>query len=278
VRKTLLVGLLTAILTAACGGGDTTTDTGAQPEPATENRIDVVMEEYDFSVEGDAQTGRLLIDFTNAGEQLHHGIIGRLDEGKTLEDVEKFIQKGDQGPPPPWFDDSPIDLTLVSPGERAGVVIDVQEGTYVMLCFMPDPKGKPHVAHGMFQTFDVGPGGDATAVEPDAQISMTEEGAEAPELSAGDSVVQVTNDAKKPGEVFVVELADGKTLDDVEPWFMKGQKGPAPATFYGGTHQFGPGETVTLSFALEPGTYSIVASYGEGKDIKDIPTEFTVGE
>jgi hypothetical protein len=130
----------------------------------------------------------------------------------------------------------------------------------------------------MYQTFDVGRGAEAAAIESDAQLSMTEDGVEAPKLSAGKSVVQVTNDAQKPGEVFLVQLAEGKTLDDVEPWFMKGQKGPAPATFYGGTHQFGPGESVTLSFTLESGTYSIVASYGEGKNIKDIPTEFTVSE
>jgi hypothetical protein len=219
-----------------------------------------------------------MIDFVNSGEELHHGIIGRLDEGKTLEDVEKFLQKGDQGPPPPWFDDSPIDMTLLTPGETGGIVIDAREGTYVLMCFMPDPKGKPHVAHGMYQTFDAVAGDDVASVEPDAEVSMTEEGAEAPELSAGTSIVEVTNDAKEPGEVFVVQVAEGKSLDDVEPWFMKGQKGPAPATFYGGTHQFKPGESVKLAFTLDPGTYSIVASYGEGPNIKDIPTEFTIDE
>lgn len=276
MRRTFLIGLLVTALTA-CGG--TTTDTGAEPEPAaTENRVEVVMSDYDFSTEGEARVGDLIIDFVNSGEQLHHGIIGRLDEGKTLEDVEKFLQKGSQGPPPPWFDDSPIDMTLLTPGETGGIVLDAQEGTYVLLCFMPDPKGKPHVAHGMYQTFDVVAGDDVASIEPDAQVSMTEEGAEAPELSAGASIVEVTNDAEEPGEVFVAQIAEGKSLDDVEPWFMKGQKGPAPATFYGGTHQFGPGESVKLALTLDPGTYSIVASYGEGRNIKDIPTEFTVDE
>jgi hypothetical protein len=46
--------------------------------------------------------------------------------------------------------------------------------------------------------------------------------------------------------------------------------------FFGGTHAFEPGETVTLQFDLDPGDYQIVASYGEGEDITDVPTDFTV--
>jgi hypothetical protein len=105
---------------------------------------------------------------------------------------------------------------------------------------------------------------------------MTGEGVTAPDLSAGESIVEVTNDLDQPGEVSVVQIADGKKLEDLDPWFSTGQKGPAPATFYGGTHQFGPGETVELAFDLDPGTYSMIVSYAAGNDVKDVPTEFTV--
>lgn len=278
MRRTLLVGTTISVLLTGCGGNEEpATGTDGAPAPAG-NVLEASMTEYAFEVEGDAQAGPLRIEFTNVGEQLHHAIIGKLAEGKTLEDVQKFLQKGQQGPPPPWFDDAPIDMTIVSPDKTAGVVLDAEEGTYVVLCFMPDTKGKPHVAHGMVQTFDVGPSTDTTAIEADTSISMTENGPEAPELSAGTSIVEVTNDADRPGEVFVVQLAEGKTLDDVEPWFGQGQKGTPPATFYGGTHVFGPGESVTLSFTLDPGEYSILASFGEGRDVTDIPTEFTVSE
>ncbi len=270
--KWLIPAMLITASACGGGGGDPTTDVdGTTPA----NTLQVTMLDYAFGVAGEASAGEVVVDFTNGGKELHHGIIGRLDQGKTLEDVQKFLEKGDQGPPPPWFDDAPSDMTLVSPGKTAGVVIDAEEGTYAVLCFMPDPKGKPHVTRGMFQTFEVA-AGEAAPADPNAQITMTQDGPEAPSLTSGHSLVEVTNEADKPGEVFVVQLAKGKTLDDIEAWFQKGQKGAAPATFFGGTHQFGPGESVTLSLTLDPGHYSIVASYGGGKNIRDLPTEFTV--
>lgn len=268
---------LTLVLVSCGEGGDPSPEgVQDQPDTAATNAIDVTMADYSFDVQGDAKSGPLVVDFTNSGQELHHGIIGKLGEGKTLADVRQFLESGEQGPPPPWFDDSPPDMTLISPGEKAGVVIDAHEGTYVMLCFMPDPQGKPHVASGMFQTFDVAADGDVADIDPDASLSMTEDGVEAPELSPGASIVEVTNDAGEAGEVFVVRLAEGKTLDDVEPWFEGGQQGSPPATFFGGTHEFPPGESVLLSLDVEAGDYSIVATFGEGRKVEDVPTEFTV--
>lgn len=285
MTKRRIAGALAAaaLAAAACGGGETT---DAVDEPAaqeeqqqeeTTNALDVGMGEYDFGIGGEAQAGPLALNFTNNGEQLHHAIIGKLDEGKTIDDVNKLLKKGLDGPPPPWFDDSPIDMTVLSPGNSAGVVVDAEPGTYVLLCFMPTPKGQPHVAEGMVQSFDVAESDEpAEAPEPDDSISMTEDGPEAPELPSGPSVLEVTNDAEEPGEVFVLRLAEGKTIDDIDAWFKKGQKGPAPVEFFGGTHAFEPGESVLLTLDLEPGTYQISTTYGEGKNRKDTPVDFTV--
>jgi hypothetical protein len=271
-----------AAIAAACGGGsqntaDNNTDTGsADTEQSTTNRLDVTMQDYAFVVDGDVTAGPALVSFENVGEQFHHAIVGKLGEGKTLEDVQDFVSKGAQGPPPPWFDDAPIDQTLISPGQNAGIVLDLEEGNYVLLCFMPDPEGQPHVVHGMAQTFEVTAGDGGEPIEADASVAMTKEGAEAPELPAGESFLEVTNDDEIPGEVYIVQIPEGNSLDDLDKWFGSGQKGEAPVQFFGGTHAFEPGESVVLQFDLEPGDYSIVSSYGEGKNISDIPTEFTV--
>jgi hypothetical protein len=275
----IAAALVLSALTAACGGdsqntADNNTDTGGSEQSAT-NRIDVTMQDYAFVAEGEVTAGPALVNFENVGEEFHHAIVGKLGEGKTLEDVQALVDEGLQGPPPPWFDDAPIDQTLVSPGQNAGIVLDLEEGTYALLCFMPDPEGQPHVTHGMLQTFDVA-AGEAEPIEADASISMTKEGADAPELPAGESFVEVTNDDEIPGEVYIVQAPGGLDPDAVDKWFRGGQKGEPPVTFFGGTHTFGPGESVTLRFDLEPGDYQIVASYEVKGEVEDVPTDFTV--
>ena len=283
-KRLLLSALALALVAVACGGGGgDTTEAGGDDAPAAEestNTVEVTMQEYAYAVEGEAQEGPLTINFTNVGEEIHHAIIGKLDEGKTIEDVEKELQKDSQGPPPPWFDDGPLDETVVSPGQSSGVVLDAEAATYVLICFMPDPKGQPHVSHGMVQELVVAPAeDDIAAPEPDDEISITEDGVDSPpELTAGSSVIEVTNDAEAPGEVTIAQVAEGKELKDIDKWFGSGQKGPAPVTFFGGTHQFGPGESVTLVFDLEPGDYQFLTTFGGGADVRDIPTDFTVSE
>jgi uncharacterized cupredoxin-like copper-binding protein len=279
-----MVILLALVLTvAACGGGEEeepqSSGAPAAEEDAAANTIAITMQDFAFATEGEPTAGPLTVMFHNEGEAIHHGILGQITGGKTAEDVEAALEKGLNGPPPPWFDDSPLDMTLVSPGESSGVTFDAREGLYVLICFMPGPENKTHYEHGMWTTFEIGPG-EGEAPEPDAEISMTEQGIEAPEgLTSGPSVVAVTNDGKTDMETFVLKLADGKKLEDIDSFFNEGAQGTAPATFYGGTHTFPPGITAMLTFDLEPGTYEILASY-EDKDgeIQDLPTEFTVGD
>ena len=279
MKRSIFGALALSLLIAACGGDDDATPSAEGGGSGTEdqaNAVDVTMQDYAFAIEGEPTAGPLTLMFHNEGDDIHHGIVGRLTGGKTLEDVQKLLEK-QQGPPPPWFDDSPLDMTLISPGESSGVTFDAKEGTYVLLCFMPGPENKPHFAHGMAQTFEVAAGDVDSPPEPDATVSMTEDGVEAPEgLSAGVSVVEVTNDSKIEMEAFVLSLAEGKSPKDIDAWFNQGAKGPAPATFYGGTHTYPPGTSAVLSFDLEPGEYQLVATYEGKKGPEDIPTTFTV--
>lgn len=274
----LLSALAVGLVTAACAqNSGSETPPAQEAEPAAANALEVTMQDYAFAIEGEATAGPLLLNFNNIGEEIHHAIVGKLAEGKTIEDVQALIEKDPNSPPPPWFDDTPVDMAVLSPEQTSGIVLDAEEGNYVLLCFMPDPEGKPHVTHGMAQTFEVGPAADAAEIEADVELSMTEEGVDEPEIS-GPSMVTVTNDADKSGEVFVAQLAEGKTFEDVEPWFRSGMKGPAPVTFFGGTHEMKPGDSVTLNLDLEPGDYQIVASYQGEKGPVDVPTDFTVAE
>ncbi len=271
--------LLFSLGAVACGSDDTDEPATPAAEETTEhttNAVDIAMLEYGFQVTGQAYAGPLKLNFSNTGEQIHHGIVGKIDEGKTIEDVAEAV-KQDEGPPPPWFDDSPFDLQVISPGQTSGLWIDAEPGNYALLCFMPDPKGKPHALSGMYTILEVteGPEMDMEAPAPDAEIAFSEDGAVVPDLQAGESVLAVTNDGKDDGEFTIIQIAEGKKLRDIDKWFGSGMQGPAPVTFFGGTHTYKPGETVTLAVNLPAGDYTFLSGFGDGKDAKEIETEFT---
>lgn len=257
MRKLMPAVLAAALTMSACG---TTTairdpDSGAG---AGANAFTVTAQEYGFTVEGTPKTGPASLQITNAGKELHHAIVGWLDEGKTLEDVKTEVLKEDSSEPPAWFHDDPIDSNLISPGRTQTLSFPLtQAATYVLLCFMPAPDGKPHVEKGMVATFEVEEAGTAKAPKADAVVSMSEYKFSTPEVKAGVRTLEFKNAGKENHDFAVVKFAEGKKPGDVDAWFQGGLKGPAPATFYGGSHDFEAGKSVFFTAELDPGTYTL---------------------
>jgi len=271
----LFVACAVLALGVSCSSNGTTD--GTDGATASTNAIDVALQEYAFITTGEAKAGLLTINYSNTGEQLHMAIVGRLDAGKTLADVNAEVAKGDEGPPPPWFHDEPEDMSILSPGKQVSVTVDASDpGTYALLCFIPSPDGKPHVALGMTQTFEVTGTSDASAPAADGQIDLSEDRITVPGFTSGSRTVEVTNTGSGPGDINIVKLEQGKALEDIDKWFNKGE-GPPPATFYGGTHGIEPGATKTMTFVLDPGTYTAVATFEQEKGPpKDVTVEFTI--
>lgn len=271
MRRSSILFVALALLLGACGG-----DT-ADPEPQSEGTqeaaledLNIGMSDYAFQVEGAASEGPVTIAFTSEG--LHMTAIGRLEDGKTIEDVRKVIAKGISGPPPPWFDDTPYDLSIMSTGPTSRVHTELEEGTYALLCFIPGPKGKSHVELGMSGTFDVGPAAANVAPITDpgvpVPVTITDKKVEAPqEVAAGAVTLEVTNDGKAKSDFNFLQLGKGKKLSDIDKWFRGGGKGELPASFYGGTHEIVPGGSYRLTVVVEPGTYTIVST-AKGKDLE----------
>jgi plastocyanin len=120
----------------------------------------VDMHDFAFTIPGELNAGTQTWEVVNHGEQPHELMLGKIQEGKTLEDVMAYLQTGQFGP------DLPLDLMGGAQGMSTGhstfVTYDLEPGNYVALCFIPDPKtGLPHLALGMISHF--------TAVEKTAQ-------------------------------------------------------------------------------------------------------------
>lgn len=114
---------------------------------------DIVLSDFAFAFPKNF-TGRGTYRVVNRGAQPHEVGFLRLAPGKTLEEVKAFFAgQAPAGPPP-----------IIPAGGTQGlhrglsnyVRLNLAPGTYMAVCFIPDPaSGKPHTELGMITTFQV---------------------------------------------------------------------------------------------------------------------------
>jgi hypothetical protein len=123
----------------------------AAHEPASD--LTIRLKDFMFELPDSLPAGPLAIKVLNDGPEAHEFNILRLAEGKTVQDVMKFLTAPD-GPPPftPVGGMNGLDVGLSGYAE-----LDLQPGTYVAICNIPSPKseGHPHFALGMIKQFTV---------------------------------------------------------------------------------------------------------------------------
>jgi hypothetical protein len=238
---------------AGCGGGD-----GATVEP-----VDVRGDEYAFVMPDEAKAGVVKFDISNTGDELHEYALGRLDEGKTIADVEAFLESGEEDSPE-WFTDVG-GVPLLSPGEKLGLTRELEAGAYVFLCFIPSPEGVPHVALGMLKAFELSGDSDADLPEPDAVIVADNGGYDVPDLSAGEQTIELRNADDTEREFFLIALEPGKKLGDIDRFFEAGEgTGKPPARFHGAMQTIPAGTSVFVDIDFEAGVeYTLTDTSGE---------------
>jgi len=242
---------IVALTAASCGGEDTTPDDAAgTPEPQ-QNIVEVGLTEFAFGMPAEPIAGgNVTFDFTNQGDAHHEVGFGSVEEGTTIEDVERAVSKG--GPPKGAEDLAGI--PLLSPGYSAAMVRDLEPGSYVFLCFLPVAGEKgytPHAAEGMITLFEVEGTSDAPPPEPEYTVAVTDKAFEVPEIEPGDHWVELVNEGTKMHEFALFSPEEGNTLKDIDRWFGGGQEGPAPGVFPGGLQAIPEGESIVLRITFE---------------------------
>ena len=136
--------------------------TGAGQEPAKKpKRAPVVhLEEFFFGVPRQfvqAVSTGTPVDVVNDGRQAHEMVVSRLPDGVEVDDVEEWSDR-----PlftPEAFPQPQVDIagtTMLAPGGRARIHLDLPAGRYVLLCFLPDAtSGRSHLHQGMVYPFTV---------------------------------------------------------------------------------------------------------------------------
>lgn len=253
--KTLFIGAL--LLTVGLVGCTT---------PATEpNHVAFQATEYSFSGPETVPAGVTTLELESTGQEPHHIQLFKLEDGHTFEEFLSVLAEGGEGTMPDWA--VPYGgPNAAFPAEVAGssqATLDLEPGTYAMVCVIPDAEGTPHVAHGMAKRLVVEeeeePGSLAQAASPDVTVDLDDFSFEVEgEITPGERTIEVVNNGDQPHELTLMELQGNATIEEVLAAFGPNATGPPPAVFLGGITGIAPGASQTFTATFQQGTYGLI--------------------
>jgi hypothetical protein len=141
------------------------TVTGEMPELGEPEGIEIGLVDMDFVVPDTFEAGPQIWQVRNNGLQIHHLILLGVPDGTTEDDVMELAAMFAAGPPAsPVAGATPV-MPALNPEEVTDAFftllfshdqfnlyeVDLEPGTYAMVCFMPDPSGTEHVMLGMVE-------------------------------------------------------------------------------------------------------------------------------
>ena len=254
-------------LSAACGDSATAT-----PTPQI-NQVSIEAFDYGFTSPDTIPAGMTTFTVVNAGQELHHHHhhhhqqLISLAEGMSVEDLLAALAEGEpEGPPPPGVEPAG-GVSVLGPGVSGSVTMNLAPGNYVMVCFISDQNGVPHLALGMVSPLTVTSATGPLAAEPapDLNMNMIDFGFElsAP-ISAGTQAILVTNNGEQEHEAFLVQLSPGITAQDFLAAFEPdAPPGPPPGLPLGGLQSVAPGGRGTIITDFTPGNYAFICFVGD---------------
>lgn len=112
----------------------------------------VTLRDFAFEMPGTPRVGTVTWKVWNHGTQPHELTLIKLAQGKTMQDVEMFMQRPTGQPP--YSNEGGIGA--LAPEHSGWATLNLGAGDYVALCFVPDPStGKAHYTMGMLTPFTV---------------------------------------------------------------------------------------------------------------------------
>ncbi len=270
---TLLVrGVVCAALpvVAACATPDTVPSDSAAPAAAAEPRV-VTVSAADFTFEAPdtVEAGLTTIRLINGGSEMHHVQLLRLTDGHTFADFENAM-KGAKEPAMPAWAVAEGGPNSPGPTGQAEATLDLAAGNYAIICVIPSADGVPHIMKGMARPLTVTGSSTvattAAAPKADIVVKLVDYAFEMPEtIAAGRHTIRVENGAAQPHEVFIVQLAPGKTSQDVITYVSK-MTGPPPGKPIGGTTVMGKDGVNYITVDLAPGDYGLFCFAPDARD------------
>lgn len=283
----MLRALSAALFIAVVAPSSTRGSATARPR-AKHPVVTVHAKEYAIVAPARLTAGATTFRLVNDGKEPHQISILKLAPGKT---PAEFLAAAKANQPTPWALGAG-GPNAAEPGQTIEATVTLEPGTYILVCWIPSPGPPvPHVGKGMIQQLTVTAAGApaatmATAYAPDAAPDVRLELADyvfkfSKPLTAGTHTIQVVNTGPQEHEAVFEKLAPGKTMGDVDAWFVGGMQGPAPMMAAPGMAALAKGRTGTFTTTLTPGRYVVVSFVPDAKDGKPhemhgMVQEFTV--
>jgi hypothetical protein len=138
---------------------DRSTVTSAPKFPGA---VAVEMRDVTFVLPDELPAGSQVWNVANTGDQPHVLQLTRAPGPIGLDDVMTLVSLAEDATPPPGLPspeafEEVAEITALSAGRSVAVEFDLEPGTYVALCFIPDREtGVPHAAMGMIKIISVG--------------------------------------------------------------------------------------------------------------------------
>ena len=230
------------------------------------NVVNVVAKEMMYEMPDSIPAGPTLFHFTNAGNQLHHMTLIKLEEGKTLQDFTSLPP----GPMPAWAVFMGGPNTPVPHGGVDEDAVNLVAGNYAVVCVIPDTDGAPHMMKGMVHPLTVTPSSNKGSMPAsDVTLTLSDYSFDfsAP-LTPGKHAVKILNHANQPHEAVMFQMSPGKTGEDMALWVETGMKGPPPGAPVAGISAMSPGKENILSLDVKAGSYALLCFMPDATDGK----------
>lgn len=254
-NRTWLLAVLAAALLSLVVAGVAT----AQGDHASHGSTTFAAHDYSFEGPTELSAGWQYITLTNEGAEVHHLQFARLNDDVTPEEFfETLAAEGEAALRLAVMNGG---VGMIPPGQSAEVLVDfTQPGTYVLLCFLPNAEGVPHLALGMTDVVTVtGEAADAAEPEVDLEIHMRDFAFDIPTtLPEGPQTWKVVNDGPQPHEMIVVKLNEGATFEQFMAEIEDNGEAGMPGVPIGGAQALNATLASYLTYDLEPGEYAVI--------------------
>lgn len=268
-RRTFAAGLALSPLLATM-----TRRTAAAQEasPATSNEVVVTVtaDDFSFDIPETIPAGYVTVTMENVGAEPHHAQIVKLNEGISPDDaIAALNENGPLGAlQSGMFVGGP---GTSSAGISASVILDLEQGDYLLICFLRSPDGTPHYTQGMVTSFTVeeGDGSDASTMAPEAdgEVVLDDYSFTTPsQVPAGKTIWKLINNGGQLHELIILKVENGLSTTDVMTALGSSTDvdagtaseyplGHESLTSHGGSQGILPGAETYTVLNLEPGGY-----------------------
>jgi hypothetical protein len=227
--------------------------------------VTVTAHDYRLELPDTLPAGAVTLRLVNQGKEFHHVWIARMDGGHTVDEVLKALAA--RQPLPVWLKDAGGPNAPRPEGGEASATVTLEPGNYIVACLIPSKDGVPHLMKGMVrQVAVVATSRPARTPEADAVMTLRDYTffLSRP-LASGTHVIEVRNEGTQWHEFELVQLAPGKTPQDVVDFIEHGT-GTPPGLPLGGVSPLAVGRTSYLHVDLAPGRYALICFLPDRKD------------